>query len=161
MADLDFIRKSVIKKHKYKKDAVIHKYEQKIMRLQRGMQGLYPEQCGSGNVGLECASGPGHEYPLSRSLLSPTLLIQVLAQLHFTYPGPCSAPLYLSRSLRGLLISQWYLSRPGAWPVQSCNQSYDPQDLEFNLCGQKPAQVFLEPLDHEEKCFRNQKKYTG
>ena len=29
--------------------------------------------------------------------------------------------------------------------------------MEFNLCGQKPAQVFLEPLDHEEKCFRNQK----
>ena len=73
------------------------------------------------------------------------------------YPGPCSAPLHLSRSLRGLLISQWYLSRPGAWPMQSCNQSYDPQDMEFNLCGQKPAQVFLEPLDHEEKCFRNQK----
>ena len=80
MADLDFIRQSVIKKHKYKKDAVIHKYEQKFMRLQRGMQGLYPEQCGSGNVGLECASGPGHEYPLSRSLLSTILLIQVLAQ---------------------------------------------------------------------------------
>ena len=49
------------------------------MRTQRGMQGLYPEQCGSGNVGLECARGPGHEYPLSRSLLSTTLLIQVLA----------------------------------------------------------------------------------
>ena len=122
-------------------DPVIHKYEQKFMRIQRGMQGLYSEQCGSGNVGLECARGPGHEYPLSRSLLS----VQ------------CSAPLYLSRSLRGLLISQWYLSRPGAWPVQSCNQSYDPQDMEFNLCGQKPAQVFLEPMDHEEKCFRNQK----
>ena len=90
MADLDFIRQSVIKKkHKYKKDAVIHKYEQKFMRIQRGMRGLYPEQCGSGNVGLECASGPGHEYPLSRSLLSPILLNQVLAQPHSTYPGPC------------------------------------------------------------------------
>ena len=53
------------------------------MRIQVGMQGLYPEQCGSGNVGLECARGPGHEYPLSRSLLrvqcSATPVIQVLA----------------------------------------------------------------------------------
>ena len=64
-------------------DPVIHKYEQKFMRIQRGMQGLYPEQCGSGNVGLECASGPGHEYPLSRSLLS------VQCSAYSTYTGPC------------------------------------------------------------------------
>ena len=115
------------KKHKYKKDAVIHKYEQKFMRIQRGMRGLYPEQCGSGNVGLECASGPGHEYPLSRSLHSPILLAQVLAQPHFTYTGPCTAPLYLSRSL----LSPTLLIQVLAWT------SHQPMVLEqaWRLAG--------------------------
>ena len=117
-------------------DPVIHKYEQKFMRTQRGMQGLYPEQCGSGNVGLECARGPGHEYPLSRSLLSTTLLIQVLA-------WTSHQPMVLEQAWRlagAIMQSILRSARHGIQPVWP-----------------EAAQVFLEPLDHEGKCFRNQK----